>query len=68
VLLTVTFVGAVSRTENPIRKSVALQSAVKILAVELRVRPWQFAIFRLRNRTMSPMVDRFAPSHLSAID
>jgi hypothetical protein len=32
---------------------------VKILPVELSVRPWQFAIFTLKNRTVSPVVDRF---------
>jgi hypothetical protein len=29
------------------------------LPVELSVRPWQFAIFTLKNRTVSPVVDRF---------
>src|SRR5262245_15742062 len=40
-------------------KSAALQLPVKILPVELPARPWQFAIFTLKNRTMSPAVDRF---------
>jgi len=40
-------------------KSVALQLPVKILPVELLGRPWQFAIFTLKNRTVSPVVDRF---------
>jgi DNA-binding transcriptional LysR family regulator len=39
--------------------SVALQSPVKILPVEFPVRPWRFAIFTLKNRTVSPVVDRF---------
>jgi DNA-binding transcriptional LysR family regulator len=40
-------------------KSVASHSAVKILPVELAVRPWPFAILTLKNRTMSPVADRF---------
>jgi hypothetical protein len=32
---------------------------IKILPVELSVRPWQFAIFTLKNRTVSPVVDGF---------
>jgi DNA-binding transcriptional LysR family regulator len=40
-------------------KSIASQSPVKILPVELPVRPWPFAIFTLKNRTVSPAVDRF---------
>ncbi len=40
-------------------KSVALQLPVKILPVELLGRPWQFAIFTLKNRTVSPVVERF---------
>jgi len=40
-------------------KSVALQLPVKILPVELPARPWRFAIFTLKNRTVSPVVDRF---------
>jgi len=40
-------------------RSLASQSPVKILPVELSVRPWQFAIFTLKNRTVSPVVDRF---------
>jgi DNA-binding transcriptional LysR family regulator len=39
--------------------SVALQSPVKILPIELPVKPWQFAIFSLKNRTVSPVTDRF---------
>ena len=39
--------------------SLASQSAVKILPVKLPVRPWPFAIFTPKNRTMSPVVDRF---------
>jgi DNA-binding transcriptional LysR family regulator len=40
-------------------RSIASQAAVKILPVELSIRPWQFAIFTLKNRTVSPVVDRF---------
>jgi DNA-binding transcriptional LysR family regulator len=40
-------------------KSIASQSPVKILPVELPVRPWPFGIFTLKNRTVSPAVDRF---------
>jgi DNA-binding transcriptional LysR family regulator len=39
--------------------SLASQSPVKILPVELPVRPWPFAIFTLKDRTLSPAVDRF---------
>jgi len=40
-------------------KSLASQSPVKILPVELPVRPWPFAIFTLKDRTLNPAVDRF---------
>jgi len=40
-------------------KSVASQSPLKILPVELSVRPWPFGIFTLKDRTVSPAVDRF---------
>jgi DNA-binding transcriptional LysR family regulator len=40
-------------------KSVAAQSPVKILPVDLRIRPWPFAIFTLKNRTLSPVVEYF---------
>jgi DNA-binding transcriptional LysR family regulator len=46
------FIGAMPR-------SLASQSPVKILPVELPVRPWPFAIFTLKDRTLSPAVDRF---------
>ena len=51
-LLTGRFIGAMPR-------SVASRSAVKILPVELPVRPWPFAVFTLKDRTLSPPVDRF---------
>ena len=51
-LLTGRFIGAMP-------KSVASQSPVKILPVELPVRPWPFAIFTLKDRTLSPTADRF---------
>jgi hypothetical protein len=40
-------------------KLLASQSRVTILPVELPVRPWPFAIFTLKGRTLSPAVDRF---------
>jgi DNA-binding transcriptional LysR family regulator len=40
-------------------RSVASQCPVKILPVEIAVRPWPFAIFTLKNRTLSPVVERF---------
>ena len=40
-------------------RSLAIQLPVKILPVELPGRPWQFAIFTLKNRTVSPVVNRF---------
>jgi len=40
-------------------KSLACQSPVKILPVELPVQPWPFAIFTLKDRTLSSAVDRF---------
>jgi len=40
-------------------KLLASQAQVKILPVELPVRPWPFAIFTLKDRTLSPAVDRF---------
>ena len=39
--------------------SFASYSPVKILPVELPVRPWPFAIFTLKNRTLSPVVEHF---------
>jgi hypothetical protein len=40
-------------------KSIATQLAVKILVVEQPVRRCPFVIFTLKNRTVSPVVDRF---------
>jgi len=51
-LLTGRLIGAMS-------KSVASQSPVKILPIKLPVRPWPFAIFTLKDRTLSPAADRF---------
>jgi DNA-binding transcriptional LysR family regulator len=51
-LLTGGYIGAMPR-------SVASRSPVKILPVELPVRPWPFAVFTLKDRTLSPAVDRF---------
>ena len=56
LLLSGRFIGAMP-------KSLASQSPVKILPVELPVRPWPFAIFTLKDRTLGPAVDRFI-SHL----
>src|SRR5262245_927990 len=51
-LVTGRFIGAMP-------KSIASRSPVKILPVELPVRPWSFAIFTLKDRTLSPAADRF---------
>jgi DNA-binding transcriptional LysR family regulator len=40
-------------------KLLASQSLVKILPVEVPVRPLRFAIFTLKGRTLSPAVARF---------
>ena len=40
-------------------KSVASQLPVKILPIAVPVRPWPFAVFTLKNRTVSSAVDRF---------
>jgi len=40
-------------------KSVASHLPVKILPVGLPVQKWPFGIFTLKNRTLSPVVDRF---------
>ena len=32
---------------------------LKVLPVDLPVRPWHWAVLRLANRTLSPVVDRF---------
>jgi len=39
--------------------SFASHSPVKILPVDLQCRQWPFAIFTLKNRTLSPAVERF---------
>jgi DNA-binding transcriptional LysR family regulator len=51
-LLTGRFIGAMP-------KSIASRSPVKILPVQLPARPWPFAIFTLKDRTLSPAADRF---------
>jgi len=51
-LLSGRFIGAMPRL-------LASQSKLTILPVELPVRPWPFAIFTLKDRTLSPAVDRF---------
>jgi DNA-binding transcriptional LysR family regulator len=35
------------------------RQSLKILAVDLPVRPWHMTVLRLTNRTLSPVVDRF---------
>jgi len=40
-------------------RSIASESPVKILPVNLPVRAWPFVIFTLKNRTVSPAADRF---------
>jgi DNA-binding transcriptional LysR family regulator len=35
------------------------RQSLKILPVDLPIRPWPFAIFALKNRTLSPAVERF---------
>jgi DNA-binding transcriptional LysR family regulator len=51
-LATGRFIGAMPR-------SVVSHPLLKILPVELPVRPWPFAIFTLKDRTLSPAADRF---------
>ena len=40
-------------------RSVARFCALKVLPVKLPVRPWTVAIATLKNRTLSPVVERF---------
>jgi DNA-binding transcriptional LysR family regulator len=40
-------------------KLAASHLPVKILPVDLQIRPWPFAIFTLKNRTLSPAADSF---------
>jgi DNA-binding transcriptional LysR family regulator len=40
-------------------KSVVHRHSLKVLPVSLPVRPWPLAIMTLRNRTLSPVVERF---------
>ena len=40
-------------------KSVAVRHSLKVLPVNLPIRPWPLAILTLKNRTMSPVVERF---------
>jgi hypothetical protein len=42
-----------------ISKSLAERYSLKILPVELNVRPWSVVIISLKNRTLSPVVQRF---------
>ena len=50
---------ATGRFIGAMPKLLASQSQVKILPVDLPVRPWPFAIFTLKDRTLSPAADRF---------
>ncbi len=43
-------------------RSVALHRSLKVLPVDLPVRPWPLAIVVLKNRTLSPVVERFMES------
>ena len=52
LILTGKFVSAVP-------KSLADRYSLKVLPVELPARPWSVVIVRLKNRTLSPVVDRF---------
>jgi DNA-binding transcriptional LysR family regulator len=40
-------------------KSVAVRHSLKVLPVNLPIRPWPLSILTLKNRTMSPVVERF---------
>jgi DNA-binding transcriptional LysR family regulator len=40
-------------------RSVVIHNSLKILPVELPVRPWPVVIMTLKNRTLSPVVERF---------
>jgi DNA-binding transcriptional LysR family regulator len=40
-------------------KSIAAQYAQSILRVDLPVRPWPVVMVTLKNRTLSPVVERF---------
>ncbi len=51
-LATGRFIGAMPRSVVP-------RPLLKILPVELPVRPWPFAIFTLKDRTLSPAANRF---------
>jgi DNA-binding transcriptional LysR family regulator len=50
---------ATGRFIGAMPKLLASQSPVAILPVKLPVRPWPFAILTLRDRTLSPAVNRF---------
>jgi DNA-binding transcriptional LysR family regulator len=40
-------------------KSVAARHSLKVLPVNFPIRPWPLSILTLKNRTMSPVVERF---------
>jgi DNA-binding transcriptional LysR family regulator len=40
-------------------RSVAYYKALKVLPVDLPIRPWPVNIVTLKNRTLSPVVERF---------
>jgi DNA-binding transcriptional LysR family regulator len=42
-----------------ISKSLAERYSLKILPIELNLRPWSVVIISLKNRTLSPVVQRF---------
>ena len=47
------------RISPPYAKSVAVRHSLKVLPVNLPIRPWPLSILTLKNRTMSPVVERF---------
>jgi DNA-binding transcriptional LysR family regulator len=40
-------------------KSVAVRHCLKVLPVNFPIRPWPLSILTLKNRTMSPVAERF---------
>jgi hypothetical protein len=40
-------------------RSVAVRHSLKVLPVNLPIRPWPLAILTLKNRTLSPVAERF---------
>ena len=40
-------------------RSIAVRHSLKVLPVNLPIRPWQLSILTLKNRTLSPVAERF---------